>query len=234
MTDDDGKTTGRASQAERVYAELRARLLHGDFAVGQRLVEQQLAAEFAVSRTPVREAMRRLEGDGHLVRDQAGGMRPSVPSVRSMREVYDVRIALEELVVRRAASAGDRGLLEAVQQDWHALEAEWRGRAPSVTGPDFVHADEAFHQRIAQASGNDMALRLLSDLNDRIRVLRIHDFTADDRIRATIAEHLEIVDAVLASDPDAAAAFMRAHVHRSALVVRERVGAALSRMFEAG
>ncbi len=82
------------------------------------------------------------------------------------------------------------------------------------------------------ASGNDVADGLLGDLNDRIRVLRIYDFTTDDRIGATIAEHLEIVRCVVARDADAAAAFMRAHVQRSALVVRERVGSALARMFE--
>ena len=62
--------------------------------------------------------------------------------------------------------------------------------------------------------------------------MRIHDFTTDDRVQATIAEHLEIADAILAGDADAAASFMRAHVQRRALVVRNRVGAALARMAE--
>jgi len=75
---------------------------------------------------------------------------------------------------------------------------------------------------------------MLSDLNDRIRVLRIYDFTTDDRIGATIVEHLEIVTCVLSGEAEAAAAFMRAHVQRSSLVVRERVGEALARMFEGG
>jgi DNA-binding GntR family transcriptional regulator len=99
-------------------------------------------------------------------------------------------------------------------------------------GPDFVHADERFHRALASASGNDVAEALLADLNDRIRILRVHDFTTDDRIGATITEHLEILGCVLSRDADAAAAFMRAHVQRSALVVRERVGSALARMFE--
>jgi DNA-binding GntR family transcriptional regulator len=215
-----------------VYTELRARLLRGDLAAGQRLVEQQLAAEFETSRTPVREALRRLEGDGHITRDPSGGLRPTVPSVRSMREVYDVRIALEELAARRATAGGDRGLLEAIRHDWLALGAEHRAARPSLDGPAFVHADEAFHRRVAEASGNGYATRLLSDLNDRIRILRIHDFTTEERIRETIAEHLEIIEAILAGDADAAAGFMRAHVYRSAVVVRERVGEALSRMFE--
>jgi DNA-binding GntR family transcriptional regulator len=221
----------RATQADRVYIQLRERLLRGDMPVGRRLVEQQLAAEFETSRTPVREALRRLEGDGHIVRDR-GGLCPSAPSVKSMRELYEVRIALEELCARRAASSGDRGRIEAIDEQWRALDGTWHGTRALPRGPDFVYADESFHRALAAASGNDVAEALLGDLNDRIRILRIHDFTTDDRIGATIAEHLEIVRCVLAGDADAAAAFMRAHVQRSSLVVRERVGMALARMFE--
>jgi DNA-binding GntR family transcriptional regulator len=224
--------TRAATQADRVYARLRERLLRGDLPVGRRLVEQQLAAEFSTSRTPVREALRRLEGDGHIVRDRSGGMCPAAPSVKSMRELYEVRVALEELCARRASSSGDRSRIEAIETDWEALHVAWLDASAVPRGPDFVYADEGFHRALAAASGNDVAEALLGDLNDRIRVLRIYDFTTDDRIGATIAEHLEIVRCVLAGDADAAGAFMRAHVQRSALVVRERVGAALARMFE--
>ena len=72
------------------------------FPYGQRLVEEQLAERFATSRTPVREALRRLEGDGHVVRDRSGGVRPNPPRVSAMRELYDVRIVLEDLAVRTA------------------------------------------------------------------------------------------------------------------------------------
>lgn len=223
---------GGVSQAERVYLEIRDRLLRGEFPVGQRLVELQLSAEHGTSRTPIREALRRLEGDGHLERDPSGGLRPAVPSVRQMRELYDVRVVIEELLVARAAADGDRDALEDLQTDWATLTADWLEGRATLNGPDFVHADEDFHQRIAAASGHETAERLLRDLNDRIRLLRIHDFTTDERIRATLNEHAEILTAVLAHDADAAASFMRAHVLRSALVVRERVGVALARMFE--
>lgn len=215
------------SHADRVYAELRGRLLRGEVPLGRRLIEERLAEEFRTSRTPVREALRRLEGDGHLVRAPEGGLRPSVPNVRSMSQLYEVRIVIEDLNVRRAATAGDRAVLESVRSDWRALSEE-----AALQGPDFVFADERFHSRIAEAGGNEPAARVLGDVNDRIRMMRIHDFTTEDRVRATISEHLEIVEAVLAHDPDAAASFMRAHVQRSAMVVRERVGAALARMAE--
>jgi len=219
----------KPAQSERVYVELRELLIRGDMPLGARLVEQQLAERFATSRTPIREALKRLEGDGHLARDDGGGLRPRLPSVRSMRELYDVRVVLEDLVVRGAATAGDRGLLEALQQDWRALAAGSRGAGE---GASFVSRDEDFHLRVAQACGNQVATGMLADLNERIRVLRVHDFTREDRIEATIAEHLEIVDAVLDGDPDAAASYMRSHVQRSAAVVREQIGEILTRMVD--
>ena len=90
------------TRAEEVHRELRAALLAGEFPYGQRLVEEQLAERFATSRTPVREALRRLEGDGHVVRDRSGGVRPNAPRVSAMRELYAVRIVLEDLAVRTA------------------------------------------------------------------------------------------------------------------------------------
>ncbi len=224
--------TRSATAADRVYGQLRERLLRGDVPAGRRLVEQQLAEDFSTSRTPVREALRRLEGDGHIVRDRGGGMCPAAPSVKSMRELYEVRVALEELCARRAAASGDRLRIEAIEAEWESMQAALDDTSVVPRGPDFVYADEGFHRALAAASGNDVAESLLGDLNDRIRILRVYDFTTDDRIGATIAEHLEIVRCVLARDADAAAAFMRAHVQRSALVVRERVGSALARMFE--
>jgi DNA-binding GntR family transcriptional regulator len=222
--------TRSATQADRVYAQLRERLLRGDMPVGRRLVEQQLAEEFETSRTPVREALRRLEGDGHIVRD-GGGLCPSAPSVKSMRELYEVRMALEELCARRRVqrrSRQDRG-------DRAGLAGARRRLARQqhvAARPGLRLRRRGLSSRARGRERQDVAEVLLGDLNERIRILRIHDFTTDDRIGATIAEHLEIVACVLARDADAAAAFMRAHVQRSALVVRERVGSALARMFE--
>lgn len=222
----------RAIHADLIYEQLRDRLTRGAIPIGRRLVEQQLAAEFRTSRTPVREALKRLEADGHLTRDATGGMRPRVPSVRAMRDLYDVRVAIEELVVRRAAGAGDRGALEDLEQEWTALGIEQRAGRLEPAGAAFVHRDESFHQRLAEAAANEFAVELLGEINDRIRILRIYDFTSPERITATIDEHLEIVRAVLLGDSETAAGFMRAHVQRSANVVRERIGEALTKMLD--
>lgn len=210
------------TRADEVHHELRAALLAGAFPYGRRLVEEQLAERFNTSRTPVREALRRLEGDGHVVRDRSGGVRPNAPKVSAMRELYDVRVVLEDLAVRTA----DAEQLEPLHEEWTELRGE------HDDSPDFVYADEAFHEAIAIASGNRATERYLRDINERIRVIRIHDFTTPDRIEATIGEHLEILEAIGAGRTEAAAALMRVHIERSADVVEARVGELLARMFE--
>lgn len=230
-----GRGTGAAGppHAERVYEALRDELLRGVRPAGERLVEQRLAEQYETSRTPVREALRRLEGDGHLVRDPSGGLRPRVPDVRSMQELYDVRLALEDLVVRRATTSGDRAILERLRAEWEGLRDDRAAEAQGAPPTSFVGADEAFHAAVAEASGNRSAQRFLSEITARIHVLRVQGFTTDERVDTTIAEHLEILDAVDAGDPDVAAAFMRSHVQRYGRVVRQQVGEALARMFEA-
>lgn len=219
--------------AERVYQDLRGRLLRGEVPAAERLVELRLADEYDTSRTPVREALRRLEGDGHLVRDASGGLRPRVPDVKTMHELYDVRLALEDLTVRRATSAsGDREILYALKAEWERL-GELRRTASPDEQPDFVAADEQFHLGIARASGNEAARAYLQEITERIHVLRIQGFTIESRVDATVDEHLEILESMLAGDADVAAGFMRAHVLRNAQVVRTLVGEALSRMFAA-
>ena len=210
------------TRADDVHTALRAALLAGTFPYGQRLVEEQLAERFNTSRTPVREALRRLEGDGHVQRDRAGGVRPNAPRVSAMRELYAVRTVLEDLAVRTA----DPEQLEPLHAEWLELRSE------RDETPDFVHADEEFHEAIAHASCNAATERYLHDINERIRVIRIHDFTTVDRIETTIEEHLEILEALRAGKQDAAAALMRVHIERSAEVVERRVGELLARMFE--
>lgn len=224
--------TGGDSIAERVYDELRRELLIGQIPYGERLVEETLAARFDCSRTPVREALHRLQADGHVVKHPMGGITPQPPQASAMRDLYEVRVVIEDLVVRRAATSGDRDKVAALREAWVDLGKRLKRERARVESPDFVYADEAFHENLAAAAGNLAVSRYLRDINERIRILRVHDFTTGDRIETTIEEHVEIADAVLAGEPDAAAALMRVHIDRSARVVEQRVGAMLARMFD--
>ena len=219
--------TGR--RGERVYAALKTRLLEGDFSIGVRLGEVALAAEFGVSRTPVREALARLWSEGIVDRHPDGGFRPVPPDVTVIRDLYEVRIGLEHLALSRPFRTGtvhERDRLEELRDDWLAL-AEDDETAPD---PDFVLLDESFHVGLAEAAGNPAVVEMLRTVNERIRVVRMQDFLTSERIAQTIEQHLGILDALMARDLTAATARFDAHLKESLDVVEERALQACARM----
>jgi DNA-binding GntR family transcriptional regulator len=229
---DPAVSTSQYTIAERVFGLVRDDLLAGRFPYGERLIEEELAERFECSRTPVREALHRLRADGHVVRHPAGGVTPQPPQASAMRELYEVRTAVEVLVVRRAVTDGDHVRIAQLRDDWSTLGGRFADAPTELATPDFVYADEAFHEGLAVASRNNAAARYLRDINERIRVLRIHDFTSGERVKTTIDEHVELAGAIVSGDAEAAAALMRMHISRSSQVVEQRVGAMLARMFD--
>ena len=221
-------TVGGGLRSDRAYAELKRRLLVGDFPLAVRLGEERLAGELGVSRTPVREALLRLHAEGLVRRSLDGGYLPLAPDVEGMRHLYEVRIDLERQALRRPARHGlvhDPLLLRRLRDEWVELAGERHEASPG-----FVLLDESFHVNLAEASGNPVLVDLLRQLNERIRVVRMQDFLTVERIERTVEEHVGIVDAVLAGDLLLAEDRFDAHVAQSIAVVEERVLAALARM----
>ena len=215
-------------RGERVFAELKERLLQGDFPLNGRLGEERLAHELAVSRTPVREALARLHAEGLVVRGPEGGFVPAVPDVTAMRHLYEARAALELAALRRprtAARSVDRALLLALRDEWLQLTED-----EPTPNPGFVLLDESFHVTLAQAGGNPSLVDLLRQVNERIRIVRMQDFLDGQRVARTIEEHLGIVEAVLADDLLEAEARFVAHLDLSLAVVELRVQRAVARM----
>ena len=221
--------TGGVTRADQAYAELKHRLLIGEFPLNVRLGEEKLAALTNMSRTPVREALFRLHAEGLVARWPDGGFRPIAPDVAVMRDIYEVRSTLEIAALRRPGESGkphDRALLVELQDDWLELQSESDGHAD----PGFVALDESFHVTLAEAAGNPVLVDQLRALNERIRVVRMQDFLVDGRIDATIAEHLGIVDALLSEDAALAEERFTAHIGLSISVVEDGVQRAISRM----
>ena len=218
----------KASPSETAYRQLRDRLLSGSFPLTRRLAEERLAGLVGVSRTPVRHALIRLHGEGLVSRHRDGGYRPAVPDPSDIARLYEARRALEIGALWRPSEAGEkhhRTTLEELREGWEALRRE---QPPADAG--FVTSDEDFHVRLAHAAGNEVLVDLLRSVNARIRVVRIHDFLTDDRIGETIAEHLQILGAVMADDPAEAERIFRAHLAKSKQVAEERALRAIARM----
>ncbi|MEU8901803.1 GntR family transcriptional regulator [Nocardia sp. NPDC048505] len=220
-------TTGKHLR-DTVYTVLRDELMNGQVKFGHRLTEPKISARFGISRTPVREALAMLCADGLLQREEIGfsAVRPSIPKVR---DLYELRITLELAGIQRAIGnpevVHDRELLELERQRWLALRAD-----PPAQEPGFVVVDEEFHVALLSAGGNGELVRALVAVNARIRHVRMYDFMINNRIEVTIAEHLAILDAVLAGDLPRAYDLLRVHIGESLDVVLDRVTRAIVAM----
>ncbi|MDQ1700956.1 MAG: hypothetical protein QOF57_208 [Frankiaceae bacterium] len=215
------------SVSDVAYAAIKAQVLLGAVPVGSRLREERIADGLAVSRTPVREALLRLFAERFLERHPDGGFRVAYPTSRYLRELYEVRRALEVFAVRRTLAeptAASAAILGELHDEWSALAAD----APELD-PEFVLVDEDFHRRLAEAADNEMLVDDLRRVCERIRPVRTHDFISPGRIKATIAEHLGIVTAVL-SGATAAADLLDQHIVRSQSVVEPALGRVIERM----
>jgi len=221
-----GPRTGRRTHA---YDELKTRLLLGEFPLNVRLGEERLAAVLGVSRTPVREALLRLDAEGLVGSHPEGGYCPVAPDVAVVHDLYEVRVGLELQALRRPTTTGRRPHDVAVLEP---LRDEWRALSSGLPEPDpgFVTLDEDFHVRLAESAGNQSLADMLRTVNERIRVVRMHDFLSSDRLRRTVDQHLGIVEAVLIGDLGLAEARFQGHLDESIAVVEQRTTQALARM----
>lgn len=218
-------TSAPASLGARAHAELKRRLLWGEFRLGAPLRETVLADQLGMSRTPVREALSRLHAEGLVVRMDDGGFSPSAPDLHTVSELYEIRRSLELTAIGRGSHDADT--LEGLLADWRGID---RPAGDDECGPDFVLHDEDFHVRLAMAAGNRELVGMLRGVNERIRSVRMHDFLTADRVAATIDEHQGIASSLLAGNAGEAADELRRHLRVSEEIVESRAAIALSRM----
>lgn len=221
--------TAPARRGADAYLQLKAQLLRGDFPLNVRLSETRLAATLGLSRTPVREAIQRLAAESLIEPHPDGGFQPSVPDTTVIRELYEIRSGLELQALQRPGRLGmrhDPAIIEPLCDRWRAMRD---GELPPPD-PAFVLIDESFHVTLMSASGNRAATDLLRQVNERIRIVRMHDFLIPERIGATVDEHLAIAEFVLAGDVLAAEGAFTAHLAVSLAVVEERSSQAIARM----
>jgi DNA-binding GntR family transcriptional regulator len=194
--------------SERVYRRLKDMIISGELKPQTRLVELQLAAEFGVSRTPVREALKRLTADTLVVADPVRGLVVHEPEPEEIEDVYLVRDVLEGLATRLAAQrirpeelTRMRAILDSMRQ---ALE---RGDTAHV-----VNANMAFHDIVYRAAGNATLSRLARDLSDLVRRFSSQAFNSGPRASTVFDDHEAILRALEQHDPEAAAAASTRHL----------------------
>lgn len=207
-----------ATVAEDVYRHLRSQLLSGVLPGGSWLREQELAATLAVSRTPVREAIRQLAQEGLVKVEANRGVRVHEPSLAEAVASYEVREQLEGMAARLAAARADPAT--------EAVLGERLASMLAIPADDFaghIEADNEFHLSIASLSGNPILQELVERLTtrvNRVKVLTRH-------VNATPLAHVQhegIAQAISAGDGDLAEQRMAEHIRDNLRIVSERLG----------
>lgn len=200
-------STQRRRLADEVYDQLVQAIMNRDIGADDRLVQEKLAAEMEISRTPVREALLRLEKEGVLRVANSGGFRLVEISEDETLELYQARAAIEGQAARILAARKDPAALDRLRD---LIRREEALQAPSTK--DYFTANRAIHRAFMVEAGN----RYLLEMYDGIwgRAMAFHLFAAieNTEIEKSLGSHLELVDVLARGDRGEALEAFTAHI----------------------
>jgi DNA-binding GntR family transcriptional regulator len=207
------------SRADEVYEQLKRDVADFNLVPGDRFTENEIGDRLGVSRTPVRQALFRLQQEGYVEVLFRSGWRVLPFDFDQFEQLYDLRMVLETTAVHRLCTDGQRvdaALLDQLAAIWLVPMAERSSDMAQV-----AQWDEDFHCQLVAAAGNAEMARVHRDVTDRIRIIRRLDFTKQARIDVTYDEHAKILKAIQRKRGDQAAMLLRAHIETSQAEVRK-------------
>ncbi|MEL6259962.1 MAG: GntR family transcriptional regulator [Cyanobacteria bacterium J06631_12] len=213
----------RIALYEQTYQVLRTSIFSGELAPGERLVETRLAQQLQVSRTPIRDALRQLQQDGLATVDAQGNMRVTVLSSADAAQLYDCRIALEQLSVAEACRRLSTDELQHLKHLFEQAEKADQRQSSNLSLFQRLDADYQFHRYIAKVSGNVWLVTLLDQIFDKMMLLRIQTTRHDPDVLEIRMEHHQIFDAIAQRQPEMAVTAIHAHLSASKNRVVEAV-----------
>ena len=204
-----------------VYQSIRGQILSGEQPGGEWLRESDLAATLGVSRTPIREALRRLSAEGLVRHERNRGAQVQSWTFKDLEDVYALRSLVEPWACGLAAAGGNANV-ELLSQLADGMDA-----AVALPNPDFdtlTELNSQFHDAILESAGNERVRSLLGALVQLPFVWRTYAHYTDDELRRSLAHHHELVNALLAGNPVWAESVMRAHIQSAWTSIRRESG----------
>ena len=212
--------TGELPLREAVYQSLRKAILTGELSPDERLTEMELGKKLRTSRTPIREALRKLELEGLVVIVPRSGAKVAPISPRQLREVLEVRKSMDELCVRLACRRITPDQKEALKDALRRFETAVReGDKMKIAG-----ADVDFHDRITEAAANEKLQQIMNTLADQIYRYRYEYIKEDHYYDRLIGEHREICGSIINGDEEKAAETSGIHVNNQELSIMKSLG----------
>lgn len=194
-----------------VVENIRQAIISGQFPAGMRLMELQLAEEMGVSRTPVREAIRKMELEGLVVMIPRRGAYVANISIKDINEVYQVRTALDVLA---AGLAADK-ITEEEAAEMQRLIDEDKALVEARNYPKIIENDTAFHDIIYRASGNKRCMDIISNLREQITAIRGRSMPYPGRLEIMLVEHQTIADSIAKHNAKKAQEAVRVHMENA-------------------
>jgi len=199
-----------------VFNTLRQAILKGELEPGERLMEIQLAERLGVSRTPIREAIRKLELEGLVLMVPRKGAEVASISEKSLREVLEVRRSLEELAIELACQK----ITQEQIQELEAAEAVFAEAVQKGDPMTIAESDESYHDVIYQATGNGRLVQILNNLREQMYRYRLEYIKDADKRQILVVEHEHIIRAVKSHN---IAEAMREHIDNQQLTVSRNI-----------
>ena len=193
---------------EVVFNILRQAILKGELKPGEHLMEVELAEKLRVSRTPIREAMRKLEAEGFVVMEPRKGAEVASITESDLNDVLEIRMVLENMAIDLACQRITKKQLKELDEAAKAFQEKLTDG--SLT--DMAQADEDFHEQIYRAAGNKRLLQVLSNMREQIYRYRV-EYLKEEGTRARLVdEHQELTQAIRDKDADLAKRICSEHL----------------------
>lgn len=201
---------------QEIYQDLWQQIISFELFPGSRVTETELAEVYKTSRTPVREALKRLEAEGLVkIRPKQGCFVRNV-DIQLISDYYTVRVALEAMAIELACEYMPDEEIEELAQTWDPENYDEK----QINSYDIKRQEEAFHVTIARASKNQVLISYLEDVNNQIRPIRLLGFPDAKSIIDTYAEHFHICKLIQQRDKEAAREAMVEHIRKSQGIAR--------------
>lgn len=202
-----------------VFNTLRQAILKGELAPGERLMEIQLAEKLGVSRTPIREAIRKLELEGLVLMIPRKGAEVARISEKSLRDVLEVRRSLEELAIELACE-------RMTQEELKELEEAQKKFGDAIETGDamaIAETDEHYHDLIYQGTGNDKLVQILNNLREQMYRYRLEYIKDRDKRQILLLEHDHILKALQGRNISEAKMAVREHIDNQEITVSRNI-----------
>ena len=210
----------RLSTKDFVYHEIKRQIITSELKPSEPINEIKTASELGISRTPLREALQRLEIEELIIRQTNGRLKVAPISIQEAKEIYNVRALLEGLIVKEAAVKVNEDDIQKLRLYTNLLNEA----AENDRRDDVVNFGNEIHAFLYQISGNHTAVKILKNMNDKIsRYRRLGPKDSITRSKKAASEHKKLTEAIAERDPIKAENLMKEHINNSLTAALESI-----------